>query len=148
MRPIYRSGSLVTLVAMFLMVGCAPTLGPVFQTTAKAPGGAAVVYIYRPSHFGGSGVSYDVRANGVVVVTLYNGGYYPYFAQPGEVELSAKTEASSSVTLDIKAGQTYYVRGTVGVGFFVGHPRLEIVPAEVGEKEIVETKLLPEPKSQ
>lgn len=147
MKRIGRSGALLALLSALLLSACAPTLGPVFQKVDRAPEGAAVVYIYRPSSFIGGGVYYDVRANGVVVTTLYNGGYHPYVAKPGEVEFSAKTEATSSVTLDVKAGQTYYVRGTVGVGVFVGRPRLEVVPAEVAEKEIAETKLLPEPKS-
>ena len=49
-------------------------------------------------------------------------GYFPYYADPGELEFWAKTESTSSVTVDVKAGDTAYVRGSVGVGFFVGRP--------------------------
>lgn len=134
------------LLGIFLLPSCAPTLGPAFQKTEKISDNVGLVYIYRPSKFIGGGVSYDVRANGVVVTTLYNGGYYPYLAKPGEIEFSAKTESTSAVTIDIKAGQTYYIKGTVGIGIIVGRPHLMIVPAEVGEKEIVECKLIPEKK--
>jgi len=96
----------------------------------------------------GAAVYYDVKANGRVVTTLYSGTYYPYITDPGEIEFSAKTEASDSATIDAKAGQTYYLKGTVGIGFIIGHPHLTVVPAEEAEKEIVECKLLPEPKEQ
>ncbi len=107
-----------------------------------------LVYIYRPSSFVGGGVSYDVKVGETVITTLYSGGYYPYFAKPGELELWAKTEAKSAVTLDVKAGEVYYVKGTVGVGFLVGRPHLIVVPASVGEKEIAECKLIPETKGE
>jgi hypothetical protein len=64
--------------------------------------------------------SIDVKSNGKVVTTLYSGSYYPYFTDPGEIEFSAKTEASDEVTIDAKANQTYFLRGSVGIGFFVG----------------------------
>ena len=141
------SVAVIALVATAAVSGCAPTLGPAFKTVEKIPDNAAVVHIYRPGKFAGSAVSYDVKANGAVVTTLYNGGYYPYVARPGEIEFSAKTEATSSVTLDVKAGEIYFIRGTVGIGFFVGRPYLVVVPREEAEKEIVETKLIPEGKA-
>ena len=68
--------------------------------------------------------------------------YIPYHADPGELELWAKTESTSSVTVDVKAGDTAYVRGSVGVGFFVGRPSLEMVDRSTGEREVRECKLL------
>jgi Protein of unknown function (DUF2846) len=125
-------------------VGCAPTLGDAYKRVEAVPSAKALVYIYRPSGMGGA-VYYDVKANGKVVTTLYSGSYYPYVTDPGEIEFSAKTEASDEVTIDAKANQTYFLRGSVGLGFFVGHPHLTVVPAEEAEKEIVDCKLLPEP---
>lgn len=133
------------LVGVVLISGCA-TLGPTFQKIDKTPEGMGLVYIYRPSSFIGAAVSYDVKVGETVITTLYNGGYYPYFAKPGELELWASTEAKSAVTLDVKAGEIYYVKGTVGVGFFVGRPHLIVVPKSVGETEIAECNLIPETK--
>jgi hypothetical protein len=116
-------------------VGCAPTLGDAYKRVEAVPSAKALVYIYRPSGMGGA-VYYDVKANGKVVTTLYSGSYYPYVTDPGEIEFSAKTEASDEVTIDAKANQTYFLRGSVGLGFFVGHPHLTVVPAEEAEKEI------------
>ena len=50
-----------------------------------------------------------------------------------------------SVTLDVKAGQTYYIKGEVGVGFLVGRPHLMVVAPDIAEKEIADCKLIPTP---
>ena len=135
-------GVLLALVALFL-TGCA-SLGPVYTPVASVPQDKAVIYIYRSPSFVGGAVSYDVHdgENGVVT-SLPNGGYYPYIRSPGEVEIWAKTESKSSVTLDLKAGDVKYVKGTLGVGVLVGRPHLSVVSDEVGQSEIKECKMIP-----
>lgn len=133
----------LALLVLALVSGCA-SLGPVYQNVEMVPQDKGLVYIYRPSSFVGGGVSYDVKVGETPVTTLYNGGYYPYFSDPGEIEFWAKTESKSAVTLDVKVGETYFVKGTVGVGFLVGRPHLSVVPNETGSQEIVDCKLIPE----
>ncbi len=132
------------IIFVFSLTGCA-TLGPVYQKVEKIPENTGVVYIYRPSGFVGGGVAPSLYTDKgkTYLAKIYPGGYFPYFAKPGEVDLSAATEAESSVTLDIKPGQIYYVKLTIGIGFFVGRPHLTIVSPDIGEKEIVECKLIP-----
>jgi hypothetical protein len=127
------------LIGFLSLLGCAT--GPAFTKIEKIPEDTGLVYIYRPGSAFGAAVSYDVKANGNPITHLTPGGYYAYLAKPGEIEFSAKTESTSSLTLDVKAGQTYYIKGTVGVGIIVGRPRLALVTAEIGEKEIVKCKL-------
>lgn len=133
------------LLLLLLVTGCA-SLGPVYSKVDKIPDNAGLVYFYRPSSFVGGGVSYDIKNGDTVIATLYNGGYYPYFSTPGEKEFWAKTESKSSITLDVKTGQTYYIKGEVGVGFLVGRPHLMVVAPEIAEKEIADCKLIPESK--
>ena len=144
---ILRTGAVFfVLGALLYAQGCGPTLGHVYTKVENVPADKAVVYLYRPSSFIGGGVYYDVKANGKeVVTTLYNGGYYPYVTEPREIEFSAKTESTDAVTIDVKPGQTYFLKGTVGVGFIVGRPHLTVVQPDVAVNEIAECKLLPEP---
>ena len=122
-----------------LLGGCAS--GPRFTPDTTVPANRAAVYVYRPGTLGAA-VQPNVTANGVPLAPLKPQGYFVYHAAPGELELTAHTEATSSVTLDIKAGETYYVKGSIGMGFFVGHPHLLIVSNDVGAKEIGECKLV------
>jgi hypothetical protein len=145
MKISHRQVVALILIAFLLgLTGCA-TLGPVYQKVEKVPENSGVVNIYRPSGFMGGGIAPNLYTDKgkTYLVKVYPGGYFTYFAKPGEVDFSAATEAESSVTLDIEPGKIYYVKLTIGMGFFVGRPHLIIVPPEVGEKEIEDCKLIP-----
>jgi len=144
MRNLLRTA---TVLFVLLLVAACATTGPQFEAATGVPADRALVYVYREAGFVGGGVSYMVRANDVEVSTLPAGGYFVYHAVPGEIEFSAKTEARTSVTIDAEAGKTYYIKGTIGVGVFVGHPHLAVVPNDVGAREIVECKLVPGAKT-
>ena len=135
-----RTTALLVASAL-LLSGCA-TLGAQYSAAGAAPPNRATVYVYRPGAMAPA-VSPTVSANGVPLVELPAHGYFVYYAAPGELELAEHTEAKTSVTLDVKAGETYYVKGTVGMGFFVGHPHLVLVDKDTGEKEIKDCKLVP-----
>jgi hypothetical protein len=131
----------VLMLAVTMAFGCA-TKGPAFSkiATADIPAGKGVVYVYRPSGFVGAAVSYDIWRGNEKLGYLVQGGYFTYLANPGELELTAKTEARASLTLDVRAGQEHYVKGSVGVGAFIGRPKLEVVDAETGSREIQDCK--------
>jgi hypothetical protein len=126
---------------VLVLTACAAK-GPPFQAIDLIPEAKALVYIYRAPRFAGSGVVYDVRIKDTEIITLRAGGYYPYFAEPGETEFWARTEARASVTEDLNAGETYYLKGDTGFGFFIGHPKLMFVSEQVGQAEIAKCKLL------
>ena len=143
MKDIFRNILLTVLAGFALLVlnGCATT-GPAYTSVESVPADKALVYIYRKPSFVGGGVYFDIHDGDQVVTTLRNGGYFPYIRDPGEVELWAKTESRSSVTLDLKPGDIQYVKGEVGIGFLVGRPTLSVVDSATGAEEIKECKLL------
>jgi hypothetical protein len=134
--------SAVAMLVLFLS-GCAsgPKFAPV--VSVDVPPGKALVYIYRTPSFAGSAVQYAVNAGERKIVQLQNGGYYPYICDPGSIEFWAATEARASLTIDVAAGETYYLRGSLGIGFFVGHPKLQLIPAEQALSEIADCVLIP-----
>ena len=133
---------LLALGLLAVLAGCA-SLGPPFQPLASVPSGKAVVYLYRPSSFVGSAVSFTVNAGELPIIPLSNGGYFPYIAAPGRISFWAKTEAESFVIIEVEPGLEYYLKGTVGMGILVGRPKLEQVPATLGRLEILDCKLIP-----
>ena len=145
MKKMYRKIILFAFVIFTLgLTGCA-TLGPVYQKVEKIPDNSGVIHVYRPSAFAGGGIRPTLYTNKgkTSLATIHPGGYFTYFAKPGEVDLSAATETESSITLDIKPGQVYYVKLTIGIGLLVGRPHLTIISPEIAEKEISECKLIP-----
>ncbi len=135
-----RSISLLVPTLLLGLAGCGPH-GPAFSPVAQLPQDKALVYIYRTGALGAA-VTYTVHSGNEDIVDLQTGGYYPYFAEPGEREFWARTEAKTSTTELLRAGETYYLQGGIGVGFFVGHPKLQFVSREVGEKEIKDCRLI------
>ena len=125
-----------------------PALGSSFQPTAKIPADKAVVYIYRPtgSGAGGAAIPFDVKANGKIVTTLVQGGYCVYVTEPGAIEFTAfdtgfmAPTSTSSITVDAKAGQAYYLKGAHGKGLG-GRAHLESASPEVAANEIANCKV-------
>lgn len=136
---------IIGVFTLLLLTGCGAK-GPKFVGIEKPQKNQALVYIYRPSSFVGGGVSYDIHAqksdtNDNVVGHLSNGGYLKYITEPTEIEFWAKTEAKSSVTLDVEAAKLYCIKGEVGIGFLVGRPHLTIVDNNLCLEEIKSTNL-------
>ena len=73
-----RRSIAMLVVAITVVLASCVSLGPTFMKEPSIPEGKALVYIYRLSSIVGSAVSYLVHADEMPVVTLYNGGYYPY----------------------------------------------------------------------
>jgi hypothetical protein len=125
------------------------TLGSSFQQAEKIPAGKAVVYIYRPIGADGK-VPFGVKANGNVVTTLMQGGYYAYFTEPSQIEFTAfeigfmAPTSTFSITVDAKAGQAYYLKGAHGKGLG-GRANLVLVSPEVGAQEIANCQLISSP---
>jgi hypothetical protein len=139
-----RKNFSLLLIAMALLSGCAslPNTAPSYTPDSAGTPDKATVYVYRSSGFVGGMLSPNVSANGVPLADLPAGGYFVYHAAPGTVELTAHTEAKTSVTVEAKAGESYYIKESIGMGVFAGHPHLELVSADVGAKEIKDCKLV------
>ena len=129
------------LIVALALTGCAT--GPAFEKIADIPKDKGLVYIYRPSVMHGAALVPYVVINDLNALPLKTGGYYTYFSAPGKVTISITHTARRSITFDVKAGETYYVKGGT-VFMALGIPYIESVSAEVGLKEISECKLLPD----
>jgi len=131
-------------MSVFLFTGCGAK-GQQFTEFAKPKPNQGLVYVYRPSSFVGSGVYYDIHVTNettsdFIAGELVNGSYLEIDVPIGESEIWGKTEAKSSVTVDIGEGDIQCVKGGVGIGFIVGRPNLQIVDMDTCKTEIVNTK--------
>lgn len=135
------------VVTFAVLTGCAAS-GPAFREITDIPKDKGLVYVYRPDSIIGSAIRYSVYADKDVVCKLIRGGYCLYYAKPGEVEFWGQTESKGSLTVDVKAGQKHYVKGSLTMGFAVGRPNLSLVEEQEAMKDIVDCKLLPAPTDE
>ena len=128
-------------ILMGFLSGCG-SLGHKFENNITPKQDEVLIYYYRPSHFVGGAVYYDVKENGEIITTLYNGGYYPHITTAGEKTVTAETEASESIYFSAEKGKTYYVRGGVDMGAFIGRPSLNLIQAEQARQEIQDCRII------
>lgn len=94
----------------FLLGGCAAT-GNSFVSTAAAPNDKSVIIFYRPKMYAGSAVDFTIVDNGKQVMDIQNGQYIKYVTDPGMHRLHTDTMViDKPLTLDLKAGETYFIR--------------------------------------
>ena len=96
----------------------------------------ARLYLFRDSKFAGSIVGYDVYLDSVLIGRVTSGSVLTYSASPGLRTIKAKTEGESSITIDLKAGGTYYVEWGIELGVVAGRPSFRQVSASEAKAAI------------
>ena len=135
----FSSRLVVPALVGLLLSSCASVQREAAPSQADRPErGKGLVIFYRERHFTGGGVSYKVLDNGTRIGGLPNGAYFVYQATPGVHKFTASTEVTDEKPLTVEAGKTYYVRGEVQMGVFVGRPHLIIVDRQEAAGAITE----------
>lgn len=140
--------NMLVVLSLLFLSSCAAT-GAKFEKIADIPQDKGIVYVYRPNSIIGGAVHYDVHAcKDETICDLIRNGYCFCYADIGELEIWGKTESKSSITIDVKAGQEYFVKGGLSVGFLVGRPNFTAVDNKTGLEEIAECVLLKRPEEK
>ena len=105
-----------------------------YQSRLPSDVGYAVIYFYRPKNYTGSFIGFKIRMDDETVIgRVRNGEKFEYKTTDfGEHEFWGKTESKSSVIIDIKKGQEYFVHCGISMGIGVGRPEIYIVENELG----------------
>ena len=88
------------------------------------PAGKGQIIFFREKKFAGSAVRYKVREGETELGKLISGGYFVVPVEPGTHQYVVHSEAKDVLTLEVEEGETYYVVGTVTMGFLAGRPNL------------------------
>ena len=101
----------------------------------------AVFHIYRPSGAGAL-VSYDLHLGDTVLCRVTNKCKITVkVTKDGLNTIWAKTEVKKEIPVNVKFGNEYYIRCSITMGAFVGHPKIELVDNKTGEAEFNSKKL-------
>ena len=100
----------------------------------------AIIHFYRDAEFGKS-VIYDVYLGDNPVYRAYlDSRAEVRINKSGEVEFWARTEAKSTLKIDVKLGRDYYVRCDAAKGSVLVRPSLELVPPSSARAFLNSTK--------
>lgn len=135
----------VILLASLLLVPCAlaqepkPEQVPPAEPAAPAAEPKAdtqvTVYFYRYKQFVGSGLEPSVFCDEVQLARMDNGRYFIIKLDPGKHSFRSN-DKQSGVELELKPGQSYYMRVEIATGFWKGHGRIVAALPEQGAFEV------------
>lgn len=141
-------GFAVIATAIVLLTNCGSTksagiTGDVSMQPAvsNVPQDVALLHLYRPATKVGVLVSYDLHLDDAVVFhAKYKTKTTVRLTSEGLKTLWAMTETKTTLPLDIRLGQEYYVRCDIGMGAFVGRPRLKLFDNAEGKRQFDKIK--------
>lgn len=135
------------LMFVLLFGGCAsgPKMTEIGSKIPALKANEARVYVYRSGSLIGAGIQPNVLINGKVTGSSKPGGFFFADVAPGAIEVLTSTEVEKKLTFTVEAGQTRYVRTTVGLGVLVYRVYPELVDNAEGEKEIAEASYIGPP---
>lgn len=139
-----------TLGAALLMTGCASVPMASKNDDAKAKQFApaqnmASLYIYRNETFG-SAIKMPLLIDGMTVGDTVAHSYVFKTLPSGKHTIVSKTENDPSLTIDMSAGQTYFVWQEVKMGAFAARSALHLVDDKTGRKGVDDCKLILAPQ--
>lgn len=106
----------------------------------KAKEGKALIIFYRESSFKGGAIRFNLNSDQGVIGTLPSGSMVYRHVDPGQHTFWSQVISQGSVTLDVEAGETYYIQGVVKMGALAGRPRLNVVPESKAKAAIAKLK--------
>ena len=113
---------------------------PVAATIPAPKPGKGQIVVFRPGGMG-SAIKCTVREDGRMIGRVSQKRYFVVDAEPGVHTLTAKSEATDAVTVQVEPDETSYVKCKIAMGMMVGRPNLS--PAAEDEFNKLSAKLEP-----
>jgi hypothetical protein len=115
---------------------------------AAPPAGKGQIVFFRKPRFSLIPFNWHVHEGASTICPMEAGAYCVAAVEPGTHTYEVYTEAKSVLTLEVDAGETYYVIGGISMGLIVNHPT--IAPSQKAEFDAISAKLksLPPTPSQ
>lgn len=108
-------------------------------TLAQPPAGKGQVVFYRKPLFSLVPFNWIAREGKAEICEMQAGAYCVAIVDPGTHTYEVHSEAKNDLTLEVDAGETYYVLGGISMGLIVNHPT--IAPAQKIEFDAISAKL-------
>ena len=94
------------------------------KLVASAPADKAQIVFFRESKFVGGAIGFKVREGDAELGKLRSGKYFVATVEPGKHEYNVHGETKDVLSIEVEAGETYYVLGSLGMGIVAGRPNL------------------------
>jgi len=99
-----------------------------------APADKAQVVFFRTGAYAGAATWFKVRENDAELGKLSNQSYFVALLDPGAHTFTSATENKTHLKMELDAGETYYVRGTLQMGVLLYEVNLAPADQDLFEK--------------
>ena len=113
----------------------------------QVPEGSAVIYVYRPYHYGSSALKPAVSC-GEETARIGPGGYHAFIVPEGKSICSVNGYETADEAEVPASPRVHYIREEFGWGEFSGHPHLNPIDKDTAMAEIQSCCVQEEPRSQ
>ena len=127
----------VALAALALPVAVGAAVAPAVEE------GKGLVVLYRMSKAKGAAIRFNFRSSSGFSGNLSNGSWLFEQVEPGQYTYwvsSPSFDGQDSITVNVSAGQTYYLKGEIKWGWPAGRTKFELVSESAGQAELAKIK--------
>ncbi|HKW89558.1 MAG TPA: DUF2846 domain-containing protein [Candidatus Acidoferrales bacterium] len=103
------------------------------------PADKAMVYVVRPTHYGGA-IQTKLSMDGNWMGVNMANSYFVFLADPGEHKFCSQSENGSRVTLTLERGKTYFLQQHIRMGFFKAQNELTQLDDNAGPEALKKCK--------
>jgi hypothetical protein len=107
------------------------------------PAGKGQVVFYRKPLFSLVPFNWIAREGTTEICEMVAGTYCVATVDPGTHTYEVHSEVKNDLTLEVDAGETYYVIGGISMGLIVNHPNIS--PTQKEDFDAISAKLKPQP---
>jgi hypothetical protein len=86
-----------------------------------------LVVFYRESSIKGGAIRFNLNLGQDPIGALPSGSVLHRYVEPGQQTFWSQVISKDSISIDVVAGETYYIKGTVKMGLVAGRPTLTVV---------------------
>lgn len=138
MNRLARFRLLALLAFAAVLTGCAT--GPKFADTSSSMpairSGEGRIFFYRSASMLGAAIQPDVRLNGEVVGPSKPGGFFYVDRPAGSYSAATSTETEKTVSFQLDAGESKYIKMTPQFGVVVGRMVMSVESASTARTEL------------
>jgi hypothetical protein len=100
------------------------------------PDGMARVYFFRPAKIWGAALRPRLILDGSPIGRVLAGKFFFKDIEPGVHEVKIRTEVKRKLQLKLRAGETQFVKVSVGFGWLIGRFQFELVAKDTAQDEL------------
>lgn len=135
-----NSKKIKTFLVLLIAAMSAWTTSALTADIPQAKPDKGLVIFYRVSSFKGGAIRFNLNHSEGSIGQLLSGTFLYKYLDPGEHSFWSQAISQDSITLNVEAGNTYYVKGDVRMGVFAGRPKFTQMPESQAKADLAKLK--------